>query len=409
MVLSCTCAILSHPKMQPSVLGVGIIGAGVILPNHALAYRSLPELARLIAVADIDQGRASAAKREHGFQHSYADYRDLLNRDDVDVVSVCTPPHIHTPVVIDCLAAGKHVLCEKPISRTLAEADQTIQAAELHPQVKLSIVYQYRTDPTHERVREMIRQESLGRIFMATLRVRAQRTPAYYATARGRGTWAVDGGGVLINQAVHQLDSLISFLGAPVNVSAVMNTFLQPTEGEDTLVGWIRFENGAFAAIDCTVCAHEEWFAIEVLGENAQVAVRGEPGVQYCTWKVQSKSSAVQRALYMSGLRDHPDLPKGPKRSAELAQKLVCKLRGRQWMRPRHWGHTPHVKRFLESVVSSRAVPVGPREARKSLELAVAMYASALSGEPVQLPILSTDAFYDGILPGTALGQRTIK
>ena len=387
--------------MQPP-LGIGIIGAGVILQNHALAYRGLPELARLIAVSDIDQGRATAAKREHGFQHSYADYRDLLNREDIDVVSVCTPPHVHTPVVVDCLAAGKHVLCEKPISRTLAEADQAIQAADLHPEVKFSTVYQYRTDPAHERVREMIRNESLGRIMMATLRVRAQRTPAYYATAKGRGSWATDGGGVLINQAVHQLDALISFLGAPVEVSAVMNTFLQPTEGEDTLVGWVRFENGAFATIDCTVCAHEEWFAIEVLGENAQVGIKGEPGVQYCTWTVQSKSSAVQRALSRKGLRDYPDLPRGPKPSTILAQKVVCKLRGQTWMRPKHWGHTPHVKRFLESVVSSKAVPVDPREARKSLELAVALYASALSGEPVQLPILSSHPFYNGVLSQAA-------
>lgn len=390
--------------MSQSVLGVGIIGAGVVFANHALAYRSLPEFARLVGVADIDRARAAAAKREHGFQDVYTDYRDLLDRKEIEVVSVCTPPHLHTPIVIDCLAAGKHVLCEKPVARTLAEADQMIQAADLRPELKLSIVYQYRTDPTHERVREMIRNESLGRILMAVVRVRAQRTPAYYATAPGRGTWATDGGGVLINQAVHQLDSLISFLGMPVEVSAAMNTFLQPTETEDTLVGWIRFESGALATIDCTVCAHDEWFAIEVIGENAQATIRRDLTLQYCTWSLQSKSSAVQRALSARSLHDYPDLPKGPKRFTVLAQKVMCKLRGRPWLRPRHWGHTPHVKRFLESVRSSQAVSAPPREARRSLELAVALYAAALSGEPVRLPILDTHVFYDGILSQAVAG-----
>ena len=384
--------------MGEPILGVGIIGAGVVFPGHAMAYRCLPESARLVGVADIDTARGGAAKREHGFQEAYTDYRDLLDQKDIDVVSICTPPHLHTPIVVDCLAAGKHVLCEKPIARTLADADQMIQAADLHPQLKVSIVYQYRTDPTHARVREMIHKGDLGRILMATVRVRVQRTPAYYATAPNRGSWATDGGGVLINQAVHQLDALVSFLGTPIEVSAAMNTFLQPTESEDTLVGWIRFESGALATIDCTLCAHEEWSAIEVIGENAQTTIRREPGVQRCTWSLQSKSSAVRRALMARGLRDYPDLPTGPKRSTELAQKVVCKLKGRPWLPPRHWGHTPHVKRFLESVRSSQAVPVAPREARRSLELAVALYASALSGEPVQLPIPTTHAFYEGIM-----------
>jgi UDP-N-acetyl-2-amino-2-deoxyglucuronate dehydrogenase len=388
---------LGEQAVERSILGVGIIGAGGIVRRHAYAYRSLPELAKFVAVADIDESRAAAAKREHGCQDAYTDYRELLKRDDIQVVSVCTPPNVHAPIVIDALAAGKHVLCEKPISRTLEEADRTIQAADRYPQSQASFVFQYRSDPTHLRIRQMIQNEVLGRILMATVRVRAKRTPAYYATRSGRGSWATDGGGVLINQAVHQLDALVSFLGKPVEVSAVMDTFLQPTEGEDTLVGWIRFESGALATIDCTVCAHDEWFAIEIVGENAQTAVRGDPNQHYCTWTLASKSSATQRALWASGLRAYPDVSTGPPRSRILAQKLQCKLRGWQWLPPRHWGHTPHVRDFLECVLSSRPVPVPPREARRSLELAVALYASALAGDRVRLPIDHAHPCYRGI------------
>ena len=383
--------------MARPVLGVGIIGAGSISGNHALAYRCLPELAELVAVADVDWSRAKAAKQQHGFKDSYTDYSDLLSRNDIDVVSICTPPNIHTQVVVDSLRAGKHVLCEKPIARTLAEADHTIQVSDLYPQLKLSIVYQYRSDPTHARVRSMIRNQHLGRILMATVRVRAQRTRGYYASGQGRGSWAVDGGGVLINQAIHHLDSLISFLGTPIEVSAVMDTFVQPTKGEDTIVGWVKFESGALAIVDCTVCAHEESFAIQVLGENAQTTISGTPLVHYCSWSLESRSSAVDRALRLAGLRNYPDLPKGPTRSSLLVQKAVCKLRGSPWVPPRHWGHTPYVQMFLESIESSQDVPVPPREARRSLELAVALYVAALTGETVRMPIPTTNGFYDGI------------
>jgi UDP-N-acetyl-2-amino-2-deoxyglucuronate dehydrogenase len=386
--------------MQPSILGVGIIGAGGIVRRHADAYRCLPELARLVAVADIDHNRASAAKRAFGFQEAYADYRDLLSRDDVQVVSICTPPHVHTPIVIDALRAGKHVLCEKPMARTLEEADRAIEAADRYSQVQLSYVFQYRSDPTHLRIRHMIQEQDLGRILMATLQVRAQRTPAYYASRPGRGSWGIDGGGVLINQAIHQLDALVSFMGKPIEVSAAMNTFLQPTEGEDTLVGWIKFESGSFATVNCTVCAHQEWFAIEVLGENAQTTVRGDPNEHYCTWMLHSKSSAVRRALWRSGHRLFPDVPTGPRRATIIAQKVVCKLRRHDWLPPRYWGHTPHVRDFLRSIVSSQPVPVPPREARRSLELAVALYAAAIKSEKVLLPIDRHHFCYAGIPSG---------
>src|SRR5260370_17809062 len=166
-------------RMGKSVLGVGVIGAGGIVSRHAVAYRCLREFARLVAVADLDESRANAAKREHGFQETYTDYRDLLSRDDIAIVSICTPPHVHAPVVIDALNAGKHVLCEKPMARTLEQADQEIEAAERHPELKMACVSQYRSDPTHLRLRQMSRDQAFGKIPMATDRARAQLMPAY--------------------------------------------------------------------------------------------------------------------------------------------------------------------------------------------------------------------------------------
>jgi predicted dehydrogenase len=387
-------------RMGRTRLGIGIIGAGGIVRRHAVAYRSLPEIARLIAVADVEANRADAAKREHGFQEAYSDYRELLSRDDIDVVSICTPPHLHSRMVIDALEAGKHVLCEKPMARTLEEADAEIEAAAQRGDLKFSCVYQYRSDPAHRRIREMIRSNSLGKILMATVRVRAKRMPGYYGSAPGRGSRKTDGGGVLINQGIHQLDALVSFLGNPIEVSAVMDTFMQPTEGEDTLVGWVKFENGSFATIDCTVCAHDDWFTIEVLGENAQTSVFGTIDRHDCVWMVESKSSAVKRALRKTGLGQFPNLPSPQPRWRVRADKLVCKLRKRKYLPPRHWGHTPHVCEFLTSIGLSQTAPVPPSEARRSLELAVGLYASAMTGETVRFPISAGHAFYAGFPSG---------
>ena len=378
------------------VLGVGIIGAGGIVKRHAVAYRSLPEFCRLVAVADIDISRANAAKREHGFAEAYSEYRELLARGDIHVVSVCTPPHAHSRIVIAALEAGKHVLCEKPMARTLEEADLEIEAAARQKSQKFSCVYQYRSDPAHRRVRAMVSSDSLGKIVLATLRVRAKRMRGYYAAAPGRGSRTIDGGGVLINQAIHQLDALISFLGQPVEASAAMDTFLQPTEGEDTLVGWVKFESGALAAIDCTVCAHDDGFAVEVLGENASATVSGTIDRHDCTWAVQSKSSAAKRALQITGLRDFPDLPQAQPLWRTRADKLVCKLRGRKYLPPWYWGHTPHIREFLTSIGSSDPAPVPPVEARQSLELATGLYAAAITGETVRFPIRQGDPYYAG-------------
>ncbi len=383
--------------MSRPVVGVGIIGTGVIARRHALAYRSLPELATLLAVADIDEQRAKGAQREHACRFAYTDYRELLAREDIQAVSICTPPQTHTAIVVDCARAGKHVLCEKPMAGTLEQADLAIEVAERLPHSHISYVFQYRSDPTHARIRHLVREGALGKIVLASARIRAKRTPAYYARVPGRGSWATDGGGVLINQAIHQLDTLISFLGTPDEVSAVMDTFLQPTEAEDTLAGWIKFECGAVASLECTTCAHEDSFAIEVVGENAQTAVRGSIDRHFCTWSLESKSSAVERALRARGMRNFPDLPTGPKLSTMRAQKLLCKVRGSQWLPPRHWGHTPHVREFLTAITSDREVPVPPREARRSQELAVALYASAITGAPVRLPVDDRSPFYRGV------------
>lgn len=393
--------------MKRKKLGVGIIGAGRISANHGIAYRCLSELCELIAVADIDEARSVGFRRTQGCRYAFTDYRKLLERDDVDLVSICTPPHLHKQIIIDALDAGKHILCEKPIARTLLEVDEILQAKQRNPQLKLSVVHQYRCDPTYLRVRDLVSDGCLGRMLMASVRIHVERSAAYYSSAPGRGTWLIDGGGVLINQSIHQLDLLVSLLGSPVEVFAYMRRFGELTEAEDTLVGVARFESDALATIECTVCAHDEWFAIELIGENAQTSIVAKPTSRRSLWAVESKSAAVKRALRLDGLRKHPDMPKGPKRNVVIAQKLISKLRSKSWLPPSHWEHTPYVRSFLECISLSRPSPVSVEEGRRSLELAVALYASAMTSGPITMPISKDCSFYMNVDPKQSVQESS--
>lgn len=372
--------------MNPT-LGIGIIGAGGIMGHHAIAYRCLSKLARLVAVADIDETRASKAKKEHGFVESYSDYRRLLDRIDVDVVSICTRPNSHASIVIDALSAGKHVLCEKPMACTLEEADRTIEMADRYQRLKLSYVYQNRSDPVYLRIRELVQNRELGRILMATMHVNDHAPESYYSADCDRGSWRVDAGGVLISRGIHQLDALIYLLGAPVETSAEMQTFLKPTDAEDTLVGWIKFDSGALASLECTVCAHQREVEVAIFGENAETFVRTSSNAYGRTWGLMSKSSAVERALQAKALRAHPDTRKRSHRFITLSEKLVCHMLGRKWLPSVNWGHTPYIRQFLESILLAYPVPVSAREARRSLELATGLYEAALSHRLVRFPI----------------------
>ena len=385
--------------MAQQPLGIGLIGAGNIVKRHALAYRALPELSRLVAVADLDIKRAHAARTNFGFAHALDDHRELLQRDDVDVVDICTPANHHARLVIDALEAGKHVLCEKPMATTLADADKIIQAAERHPDLKVSFVFQLRSDATHRRMRLMIEQGLIGKLVTANVTVHLRKKPAYYTSDPSRGSWRGDGGGVLINQAIHQLDALLSFMGNPVETSAVMGRFVQPIEAEDTITGWVKFESGAFASIDCTVCAQSKNFSIGVVGENAGLQVSGDPDKGSFGWKIKAGGSAAYKGLSAQGFKLSPSPPPPPKGVSLAIQKINAKIKRQPWIPPATWGHAPFIREFLTAVRSGAPSPVPPKEGRRSLELAAALYESALSGKPIKLPLTETSQVYNGVDP----------
>jgi predicted dehydrogenase len=359
-------------------------------------------MARLVAVADLDLQRAEAAKQAWGFQAACRDYRELLERDDVDLISVCTRPNIHGSLVSEAVKAGKHVLCEKPLAHTLADADSIIATCDAHPESKVSCVYQWRTDPSLLHLKKLIEEGHLGRPMMGDLHVRSSRPAEYFKASLKRGSWSHDGGGQLIVIAIHHIDSLVDLLGEAVEVSAQMATFEKRSEGDDTLIGWVRFKNGALVTLRTTVCDVVNQFTLNLLSENAMVDLHGghrggHPSPAVTEWKLTARNAAAQRAFRQLGFSRSPSLPRELPRQAHRVKEILCRIRRRPWLPPNHWWHIPFVRRFLEEVRDGKPISVDPRDARRSLDLTIGLYQSALFNTVVRLPLDESSPIYSGV------------
>ncbi len=226
-----------------------IIGIGNIAPIHAAAIRGVPG-AELVAVATRQEGRGRAFTAEHGGTW-YADYRELLAQAQADVVAICTPHDLHAPMTLAAAQAGAHVLCEKPMARNVAECDAMIAACD-RAGVQLGVAFQGRFEPLSIRLKAALDAERLGRLLWVSANTLWHRTDAYYRTGPWRGTWAHEGGGVLINQAIHAIDLLIWLAGLPERVTARARTLNHAIEVEDAALAILEYAGGRLGLIQAT-------------------------------------------------------------------------------------------------------------------------------------------------------------
>ena len=234
--------------------GVGVIGCGAISGNHFHAIGKT-ENAALRAVCDIDEARLQNAMSEQGVD-GYADYHDLLARQDIDAVHICVPHYLHAPISVAALKAGKHVLCEKPMGMTIQEAEAMRQAAEESGRT-LTVCFQNRYNGTSLRMKEIIDGGTLGRVIGGSAFVCWDRDEAYYASCPWRGTWKTEGGSLLINQSIHTLDLLRWLAGGLTLKSATMTAkrLADTIETEDTCDMLLENDAGRRFVFYCTNCA----------------------------------------------------------------------------------------------------------------------------------------------------------
>lgn len=246
-----------------------IVGCGVIGPLHARVLATLGTRVQLVAAVDTRRDAAVALAEKYDAQ-PFTSLAEALARADVDAVAVCTPSGTHVDVAVQALRAGKHVVVEKPVDVDVASAARLAEA-ERRTGATVTVISQHRFDPASQVVHEAVESGRFGTITSGLASIALWRSQKYYDSGDWRGTWALDGGGALMNQGVHQIDLLVWMLGRPVEVSATTACLAHTgIEVEDTGVATIRFDNGALGVVHGTTAAYP--------GISNRVQVHGSQG-----------------------------------------------------------------------------------------------------------------------------------
>jgi len=346
--------------------GFGIVGWGSIAPFHARAIAEIPG-ARLAAVLTSRPETAAAIREQFGVQVAVVgDLHSLLNRQDVHAVNICTPSGAHLEPALAAAAAGKHVVVEKPLEITLERCDLVIKACRQHG-VKLCTIFPSRFTDANMALAEAIASGRFGRIALADAQVKWWRSQQYYDSGGWRGTWSLDGGGALMNQAIHHVDLLQSLVGPVREVAAFAALRAhERIEVEDAAVLALRFDSGAIGSIQATTAAFPGLLkTIAVHGESGSAVVEQD---RIVTWQF-----ADQRAEDEELLRANST---SPTTGGAADPKAIS-----------HEGHRRQLAEFIDAIRADRDPIVDGAEGRRSVEIILAAYHSQATGSVVRLPI----------------------
>jgi len=342
--------------MKP--LRFAIIGVGNIAPVHATAIKAIPD-ATLVAVATRREERGRKFTQKFGGEW-HGDYREVLKRDDVDVVTLCTPHNLHLPMTLEAAAAAKHVLCEKPLARSIAECDQMIAACD-RARVTLGVIFQFRFEPLALKLKALVESDKLGKLIWNSANTIWYRTDEYYASDLWRRTWDGGGGGVLINQAIHTLDLMLWLSGMPKRISAQTRTLRHAIETEDSALATLEYAEGRIGLVQATTAAYPGYpERLEIYGtKGGAVYHKGQGKLE---WHIADpKEDGLEEAEVSSGAARPMDITAS--------------------------GHVAQFQEFAQAVREKRSPSVDGREGRKSIEVIEAIYRSAQTQTPVGLPL----------------------
>ena len=366
---------------------VAIVGAGVISDSHLQAYQQLGQAVSI--VVDVEESRAQRAAEKYAIPSVQADWRILLDREEVDVVDICTPPKFHREIAVAALQAGKHVVCEKPLAGSVADADAIVEAAESSTG-KLLVVHQMRCQPFYRRLQWLLNEGHLGEIHFA--RVQRYDPPPRQLVERGVwGNWELSGGGVLMTKAIHQLDMLLGLLGPVNRVQALMGTYVNNIESEDHITANVEFRCGAIANV-CVCGQPYGGFGqhFDLLGEAAAL---GQP------WHIQFRDGRDASSLLEELETRFPIDGAAPTSGWKYLVRRVGWKMGRDFFAAKPVNtHAPLFREFFDSIQSGGPLPVTPDDGRRAVELCTAIYASALTQQTIELPLADSNRFYRGIV-----------
>jgi UDP-N-acetyl-2-amino-2-deoxyglucuronate dehydrogenase len=350
------------------MIKVAILGTGAIARVHLDAYRQFPDLCEIGAFCDINRDRAETMARESGCAGAFCsdDYRETIERRDIDLVSICLPPSAHREVAVHALDAGRHVLLEKPMASSLHECDLILEAVARSAK-KLSVVSQNRFQTTMMRLKHVLDSGVAGRVLHGLVHSFWWRGQSYYDLS-WRGTWEKEGGGCTLNHAVHHVDLLLWMMGMPASVSSIITNLNHTnSETEDFSTSVFRYPGGSLAQLTASLVHH---------GEEQEMVFQCEKARVSFPWKVYASRSLE------NGFPEH---------DPELEQEIQ-KIYNSVPPLP-HEGHAAQIKDVLTAIQANTDVLVDGNAARRTLELITGVYQSFQTGETVSFPLAPTDPF----------------
>lgn len=344
--------------------GVGIIGCGGISGVHVTALREIPR-ARLVAGAEVSEERRRTFAEANKVP-CVADYNELLRRPDVDVVCIATPSGLHMEPAVAAARAGKHIICEKPVDVTLDRVDAILREVAVR-NVRLCAIFPMRFDPAACLIKKAADEGRFGRLALGDCYNKWWRSEAYFEKARWRGTWKLDGGGACMNQGIHAIDLIQWFMGPVESVSAATDRLVHHSiETEDTASAVLRYRSGAMGVIQCTTSVFPGADRrIEVLGDKGMAVLEGESLAKWHFADARPEDDEIRQRYSPTG----------------IAQRNAND--------PFAFGHARHreqIAEFLEALEAGREPRVGGPEGRKAVEIILAIYESAKTGQRVNLP-----------------------
>mgnify|MGYP006274389417 CR=1 FL=1 len=335
---------------------VGVVGGG-IGRQHIEAYRALEGRFEVAAICDLDAGLAGSLAAEFAIPLATTRLEDLLAAG-VDIVDVCTPPVTHRALIEAALDAGRHVVCEKPLVGSLADADAVIARAARSDRLVMPI-FQYRFAPGYQKLLRLIEAGVAGPLHVATVETHWRRGADYYAVP-WRGKWASELGGALLGHAIHAHDMLCGVAGPIAEVAAFAATRINPIETEDCAAASLRFASGALASLSVTLGAADDTsrlrFCFRDLTAESSLAPYN-PGAEPWRFQPATPAAAGRIEAVLAGFVPEPD---------RFAGQFL---------------------RLHRALAEGTRPPVTLDDARASLELVTALYHAAETRTVVALPI----------------------
>ena len=347
---------------SPAPIGFGIVGLGMIADFHAQAIAGVPG-AKLIGACGRSLEKTQDFAAKHHAPFATTDLNELLARPDIHAICITTPSGAHLEPALAAARAGKHIVIEKPIEITLPRIDELLHATRAAG-VKVMPIFQARFGDGARTVKTALTAGRFGRLTLASAYVKWQRTAEYYRDS-WHGTRALDGGGALINQAIHAIDLLQWFAGLPSEVFS-WNTRRVHTgiEVEDTAVATLRFPGGALGTIEATTAAYPGWARrIELCGENGSACLEDDRIVRW-----DFRESRPEDAAILSARADET------MRSGAGAPNAIS-----------HHGHQRQIQNLVDAINAGAPLEVDGPEARKAVALILALYESAQKGAPIKI------------------------